>query len=93
MHSAKPSADMIHNTGVRAVSESYLRRVSARIVRMFEFYIRNIDPDDEHFQTFIKNYVSKESKEPQTLLYSVLYKIIQEGIRQYISEKKEGPKK
>jgi len=61
---------------------------------MFEFYIRNIDPDDEHFQAFIRNYVStKEFKDPQTLPYSVLYKILQEGIRQYISQKKEGPKK
>jgi hypothetical protein len=76
------------------LSESYLDRVSARIVRMFELYSANINPDDQKFQEFIRHYVtSKDSKDPQTIPYSQLYKLIKEGIREYMSQKKERPKK
>ncbi|MGP8069583.1 MAG: hypothetical protein ACLP5V_06800 [Candidatus Bathyarchaeia archaeon] len=72
----------------------HLDRVSARIVRMFELYSANINPDDKNFQEFIRSYVArKESKDPQTIPYSQLYKLIKEGIREYISQKKESPKK
>jgi len=55
---------------------------------MFELYSRNVDPNDEHFQTFMKNYVAaKELKDPQTLAYSELYKILKEGIREYVEQK------
>ena len=77
-----------------SLSNLYLDRVSARIVRMFELYSANINPDDQKFQEFIRNYVaSKEPKDPQTIPYSQLYKLIKEGIREYISQKKERPKK
>ena len=76
------------------MSDLYLDRVTARIVRMFELYSENINPDDQNFQEFIRNYVaSKEPKDPQTIPYSQLYKLIKEGIREYMSEKKERPKK
>jgi len=61
---------------------------------MFELYSANINLDDQKFQKFIRNYVaSKEPKDPQTIPYSQLYKLIKEGIREYISRKKERPKK
>jgi hypothetical protein len=61
---------------------------------MFELYSAKIDPNDQKFQEFIRNYVaSKESKDPQTIPYSQLYKLIKEGIRAYLNQKKERPKK
>ena len=76
------------------MSNLYIDRVSARIVRMFELYSANINPDDQNFQEFIRNYVaSKEPKDPQTIPYSHLYELIKEGIREYIGQKKERPKK
>jgi len=77
-----------------SLSDLYIDRVSARIVRMFELYSENINLDDRNFQEFIRNYVaSKEAKDPQSIPYSQLYKLIKEGIRQYISQKKQRPKK
>ena len=76
------------------MSDLYLDRVSARIDRMFEFYSTAINPDDQKFQEFIRRYVaSKEPKDPETIRYSQLYKIIKKGIREYISQKKERSKK
>jgi hypothetical protein len=61
---------------------------------MFELYTRNIDPEDEVFHTFIKNYVaSTKSRDPETLAYSDLYKIIKEGIREYLKQKQGKSKK
>ena len=76
------------------MSDLYLDRVSDRIVKMFELYSENINPADQNFQEFIRNYVAnKEPKDPQTIPYSQLYKLIKEGIREYISQKKQRPKK
>jgi hypothetical protein len=61
--------------------------VSARIVRMFEFYSHNIDPDDAVFQSYIKEYVStRDSRSPNAIPYSDLYKMIKQGIREYIQK-------
>ena len=77
-----------------SLSEQYVDRVSARIVRMFELYSANINPDDQKFQEFIRHYVaSKDPKDPQTVPYSQLYKIVKEGIREYMNQRKERPKK
>ncbi len=76
------------------LSDSYLDRVSARMVRMFELYSANINPDDQKFQEFIRKYVAgKEQKDPQTIPYSQLYKIVKEGIREYMTQRKGRPKK
>jgi len=57
---------------------------------MFEFYTRNIDPDDPVFQTYIKQYVStRNSRSPNSIPYSDLYRMIKEGIREYL-RKAEG---
>jgi hypothetical protein len=61
---------------------------------MFELYIREIDPEDQRFQEFISNYVaSKGVKNPETVTYSVLYKIVQNGIREFIRQGKERSRK
>jgi len=72
------------------LSEAYLHHTVARIVRTFELYARTIDPDDPEFQTFIKQYVSKnETKNPESVPYSELYKIIREGIREYLKKTRD----
>jgi hypothetical protein len=67
------------------LSDTYLRHVSTRVVRMFELYSRNIDPEDTEFQTYIQRYISaKDPRKPESIQYSELYKMIKEGIREYI---------
>ncbi|MGA8905764.1 MAG: hypothetical protein WB661_12245 [Candidatus Bathyarchaeia archaeon] len=69
----------------------YLARVSSRIVRMFERYIRNINPEEERFQTFISNHIAdKGVKDIQALPYSELYRFIKEGIREYLRKRPEA---
>jgi len=69
------------------LSDTYLHHVSTRIVRMFELYSRNINPDDASFQTYIQQYVSKKDpREVDFIPYSELYKIIKDGIREYIHQ-------
>ncbi len=54
---------------------------------MFEMYVRNINPDEERFNAFISNYLTERGvKDPQTLPYSELYKVIKDGIREYLKQ-------
>lgn len=70
----------------------YLARVSSRIVRMFERYIRNIKPE-EGFQAFLSNYIAEKGvKDIQVLPYSELYKVIKEGIREYLRKQEPRPR-
>ncbi len=76
------------------LSDSYLDQVSARIVRMFELYSANINLDDPNFHEFIRKYVAgKEQNDLQSVPYSQLYKMVREGIREYMNQRKVGPKK
>ena len=62
--------------------------MSTRIVRMFELYSQDVNPDDPDFQNYISLYVSKkEPRNPESVPYSELYAIIKEGISEYIHEK------
>jgi hypothetical protein len=71
----------------------YLARVSSRIVRMFERYIRNINPEEEGFQAFLSNYpAEKNVKDIQVLPYSELYMVIKEGIREYLRKQESSPR-
>ncbi|HUK26971.1 MAG TPA: hypothetical protein VLV31_00990 [Candidatus Acidoferrales bacterium] len=73
---------------------TYLSKVSDRIVRMFELYASKINPHDPHFQEFISNYIAaKGVKNPESLRYVELYKLIQEGIREFIKQQREPTKK
>jgi hypothetical protein len=77
-----------------ATNSTYLARVSERIVRMYERYIRNVNPDDEQFKSFISNYIAQRGvKDPQAVPYSELYRIIKEGIREYLKQGQLGGKK
>lgn len=68
--------------------------MTARIVRMFEHYSANINPEDPSFQEFIRKYVAKkEQKDAQTVAYSELYKIVREGIQEYMTQTRGNPKK
>ena len=52
---------------------------------MFEMYVRNVNPDEERFNAFISDYLAERGvKDPQTLPYSELYKVIKDGIREYL---------
>lgn len=65
--------------------DPYLAQVSGRIVRMFQRYAQNIDPEDEGFLTFISDHLAQNSvKDPRMIPYSELYKQIKEGIREYL---------
>jgi hypothetical protein len=61
---------------------------------MFELYVRKIDPEDSRFQNFMSNYVAaKRVKNPETIPYVELYKIIQGGIREFIRLQEEHTNK
>jgi hypothetical protein len=75
-------------------NSAYLARVSERIVRMYERYIQNVNPDDERFKSFMSDYVAQRGvKDPQAVSYSELYRIIKEGIREYLKQGQPGGKK
>jgi hypothetical protein len=64
---------------------SYIAQASARIVRMFQRYAWNVDPESEHFLAFITQYlVERNVKNPTAIPYSELYKHIKNGIREYL---------
>ncbi len=65
---------------------AYIGRVSARIVRMFQRYVQNIDAEDERFHAFICKYLAeRDVKDLKAVPYAQLYKLIKEAIREYLS--------
>jgi hypothetical protein len=67
------------------IDSDYLAQVSARIVRMFERYAQNIDPQNADFLAFIRQYLkTKNINHPEAIQYSELYEYIKEGIREYL---------
>lgn len=61
---------------------------------MFERYVRNINPDDAHFKAFISKYVEEKlARDPNTTPYSELYKVIRNGIREYLGQQESEAKK
>ncbi len=65
--------------------------VSWRIVRMFERYVQTVNPDEERFQAFISKYITEKGvKELESFPYSELYKVIKEGIREYLRQEELG---
>jgi len=58
---------------------------------MFERYAQNINPEDERFHEFISNHLAKKNvKDPKALPYAELYKLIKEGIREYLGQHQPG---
>jgi hypothetical protein len=65
----------------------FISQISARIVRMFQQYAQNIEPESEHFLTFISQYLAERNvKNPRSIPYSELYGHIKEGIRDYLRQ-------
>ena len=65
--------------------DSYIAQATARIVRMFQRYAQNIDPESEHFLAFITQYLAeRDVKNPKAIPYSELYKHIKNGIQEYL---------
>jgi hypothetical protein len=63
----------------------YVFQTSSRIVRMFEMYARNINPEEERFQAFISKYIAdKGITNIRAVPYVQLYTLIKEGIREYL---------
>jgi len=66
---------------------AYVTNVTRRIVRMFERYAENIDPDDEKFQGYVSNFLEENGvKDPEDLGYAELYLLIQRAIRNFLSK-------
>jgi hypothetical protein len=58
---------------------------------MFEFYARNINPDDPDFQAFIEHYLmAKDNRSPAAIPYSQLYATIKEALGEYIQKTKNS---
>jgi len=60
---------------------------------MFQLYAQNINPESEHFLTFITKYLEmKNVTNPRAVAYPELYKLIKNGIREYLhqQESQEG---
>lgn len=61
---------------------------------MFEKYIQTVNPNEERFQAFISKYITEKGvKSPDSVPYSELYKIIKEGIREYLRQEELRSKK
>lgn len=60
---------------------------------MFERYAHNVNPDDESFKAFISNYLAdKGVKDIRAVPYLQLYKVIKEGIREYLRAQEPAPR-
>ncbi len=59
---------------------------------MFEMYVRSLNPDDETFRAFMSKYVTDRGiEDPGGAPYHMLYKIIKQGIREYLQRPKPEP--
>jgi len=71
-------------------TDSYLSHISERVVRMFQRYEQNIKPE-QSFLAFISEYLAERHvKDPKALPYSQLYKLIKDGIREYLRLQERG---
>jgi hypothetical protein len=60
---------------------------------MFELYLSKIDAEDPQFRQFIADYAAnKDVKNPETIPYSQLYKLVRSGIQEYIKQTSVGQK-
>jgi len=69
------------------LASTYVVNVTRRIVRMFERYAENIDPNDEKFLAFVSNFLVENGvKNAEDVPYVQLYLLIQKAIRNYLSK-------
>ena len=68
------------------MASTYVANATRRIVRMFEHYAENINPDDEKFQAYVSNFLVENGvKNPEDLPYAEVYLAIQKAIRNFLS--------
>ncbi len=52
---------------------------------MFQLYVQDINPESELFLAFITKYLERKNvTNPRAVPYPELYKLIKEGIREYL---------
>jgi len=67
-------------------NDAYLVHVAGRIIRMFQYYAENVDPASREFQEYITKYLKeKTSTNAAALPYSQLYKLIKQGVEEYLA--------
>ena len=71
------------------VSSSRTRKTARRIVRMFQFYQENINPEDEVFLEYVSNYLKQDANNPDSLPYHELYAKMRSAIREFIKTRGE----
>ena len=68
-------------------SDSDLAHVSGRVVRVFQRYAQNINPEDKVFLSFIIDYLAQKNiRDPKAIPYSELYGHVKDGIREYLRQ-------
>lgn len=82
--------------GVFSLSEidPYVKHVSERVVRMFQRYAQDIDPEEKEFLRFISEHLKVNNvKDPKAISYAQLYKYIKEGIREFLRTRESRMKR
>ena len=65
-------------------------RTARRIVRMFQFYKQNIDPDDIVFLKFVSEHLEKNNVDVEKISYDKLYTHIRNAIREILRVQNQG---
>jgi hypothetical protein len=65
-------------------------KTARRIVRMFQFYKQNIDPDDTAFLRFVSKHLEKNSVDVENISYHKLYTHIRNAIREFLHVQNQG---
>jgi hypothetical protein len=54
---------------------------------MFQLYVQNINPESEHFLTFITKYLETANvTNPRAVPYPEFYDLIKKGVREYLHQ-------
>jgi hypothetical protein len=76
-------------------TDPYLSHISERVVKMFQRYAQKVTLD-QSFLMFISHYLTqRQVKDPRAVPYSELYKLIKDGICEYLRlrERDDQPRK
>jgi len=65
-------------------------RTARRIVRMFQFYKQNIDPDDGVFLRFVSEHLEKDNVDVENISYHELYIHIRNAVREFLHVQSQG---
>lgn len=68
--------------------DPYVVQVTGRVVRLYQYYARNVDPEDDDFLKYIADYLARnEIADPKAISYLQLYDRIKAGVREYLHER------